>query len=264
MVGLTRIAPAAVTACVAGAINAVSGGGTLLTFPVLIKLGVPAIRANATSTVALWPGVLGSIWGYRKDLQGAGTWRNLMMGPSLIGGLAGALLLISTRPAIFSKLAPFLVLAATLLFMSHSVVSRFLKSRVKDDTGDSEPARTPKALAAFLMFQFIVAVYGGYFGAGIGILMLASLGIMGFSNIHRMNGLKAFGAFCINGVAVIVFVVQGVVDWQIGVPMAAGGLLGGYLGARVARLVGQTAVRWIIIAVGFTATVSLLLPQLRH
>ena len=257
------IAEATAAAAVAGAINSVSGGGTLITFPVLLGLGMNSIRANATSTVALWPAVIAAMWGYRQEMRGVGGWTWLIGAPSLIGGLAGAFLLLKTPSRDFDRIAPFLVLGATILFMGHGAISRWLRTRqAQADAEEEAPAALgalqPSTMAWFLAFQLGVGIYGGYFGAGIGILMLASLGIMGLTNIHRMNGLKSFGAFCMNGVAVFWFAANGKVDWPVAISMMAGSIAGGYLGSRMARRVGQLAVRRIIIGVGFAATISLL------
>ncbi|HET6384190.1 MAG TPA: sulfite exporter TauE/SafE family protein [Armatimonadota bacterium] len=262
-IGITGILEAAAAAFVAGSVNSVSGGGTLITFPVLLALGMPSIRANATSTVALWPGIIASIGGYRKELGGAGGWAAMLLGPSICGGVLGAFLLLRTPHKDFDKIAPFLVLMATLLFLCHGLVSRMLKKNVSDlPEGEAvEPRLTPRLIAAYVVFQFVVAIYGGYFGAGMGILMLAALGMMGLTNIHRMNGLKAWAAFCINGVAVTIFAANHIVDWPVGLSMAAGSIAGGYFGARMARRVGQTAVRRTIITIGFIATISLLIRQ---
>jgi uncharacterized protein len=262
-IGPLGLAEATAAAMAAGAINAISGGGTLITFPILIGLGLPSISANATSTVALWPGVLGSLWGYRKELKGAQQWALMMAGPCLLGGIIGSVLLLHTRPKVFDLLAPVLVLAATILFMGHAAIGRMARGKAREgDAPPEEPKLTPGRTIIYLLFQLGVAVYGGYFGAGIGILMLAALGMMGQLNIHRMNGLKAFGAFCINGVAVLIFATHGIVDWPVALTMAAGSIVGGYAGARMARHVGQVVVRRAIIVLGFTATLALLVPHI--
>ena len=172
------------SAFLAGAINSVAGGGTLLSFPTLIWLGLNSVTANATSTVAIWPGTVGSVWGYRRELRQAEPRFRILIVPSLIGGLTGALLLRWTSSATFDRMVPFLILFATILLSAQEPVQRMLK------TAHTERHRTTKWLVGAIVFQFLVGVYGGYFGAGIGILMLAALGILGLKDIHEMNSLK--------------------------------------------------------------------------
>jgi uncharacterized protein len=246
-------------AAIGGAINAVAGGGTLVTFPAIVWLGVPPLAANATSTVALWPGSFSSMWAYRGELTGTRAWIVMFTLPSIIGGVTGALLLLHTSSGRFEAIVPFLVLGATMLFMLQRPLTRWLSRHAitRIDQGDIPP----RPSAQFLLAQFAVAVYGGYFGAGIGILMLATLGMMGLTNIHRMNGLKNWGATCINGFAAATFVVSGIVQWPVALAMATGGITGGYLGARLALRAGQLWVRRAVIAVGFLAFAWLLLSR---
>lgn len=262
---LSALALAAVflASVLGGGINAIAGGGTLLTFPALVGLGVPALTANATSTVALWPGALSSMWGYRGELRGARAWVARLTLPSLAGGALGAWLLLRTPPDRFARIVPFLVLGATLLFLAQGPLMRRLRERRGESIApapveDGDPAPAPWLLAG----QFAIGVYGGYFGAGIGILMLAGLGLMGFTNIHRMNGLKNWGALCMNAVAAGIFAFGGIVDWPVALAMAAGGLLGGYGGSRLAQRVGQQRVRRAIVAIGFASFLFLLLRPL--
>jgi uncharacterized membrane protein YfcA len=243
-------------AAVGGAINSMAGGGTLVTFPAIVWLGVPPISANATSTVALWPGSFGSIWAYRGELADAREWLRWFTVPSLAGGGVGALLLLSTSASRFDRIVPFLVLGTTLLFLLQQRMTRRLSAAA--DRRDS-PRVLPRPSWWFVVAQFGVAVYGGYFGAGIGILMLATLGAMGLTNIHRMNGLKNWGGLCINAVAAVTFAASGIVNWPVAVAMAAGGLAGGYGGARLALRVGQKWVRRAVVAIGFSAFVWLML-----
>lgn len=247
-------------ATLGGAINSIAGGGTLLTFPALVGLGIPAIVANATSTVALWPGALGSMWGYRGELAGARGWAFRWAVPSLIGGLAGASLLLTTSAERFQALVPWLVLAATGLFIAQRPVMERLKARNSSHAVHSDPTAAPLSAAA-LGYQFAVGVYGGYFGAGIGILMLAALGFLGFTNIHRMNGLKNFGGLCINAIAAITFSMSSLVDWPVAIAMAGGAALGGYTGSRLAQRVPQYRVRQAIIAIGLASGIWLLFAR---
>jgi uncharacterized membrane protein YfcA len=236
------------SAFAAGAINSVAGGGTLLTFPTLIWLGLGSVAANATSTVAIWPGSVGSMWGYRKELRSADPRMLALTVPSLIGGITGALLLRYTPPSIFDALVPFLILFATILFMVQETVQRMFK------TSDVRHHST-KWLAGAILFQFFVALYGGYFGAGIGIL--AALGVLGLTDIHQMNGLKNFFALCINGVAAVYFIFAHMVQWPYVLIMAVGAIAGGVGGAGLARRMGRTAVRRVVIGIGFAMAFSL-------
>ena len=262
-------------AFIGGAINAVAGGGTLVTFPTLISCGIPLTMANATSTTALWPGQISSLWNYRDEMHdGKGTMLRLAV-PSLFGGLLGALLLVNTPESRFKAIVPYLILTATLLFLFQEPLSRWQKRRMEhkkteDDAPDApaHPKGDPvfsshnaslSAWFALLAFQFAVSVYGGYFGAGIGILQLAAFGLMGFTNIHRMNGFKNINGLIINAIAIVIFAWKQLVDWKIALIMAVGAILGGYLGAGTAKKVGQKNVRKIVIAIGFAMTLKMLL-----
>ncbi|HWB96127.1 MAG TPA: sulfite exporter TauE/SafE family protein [Bryobacteraceae bacterium] len=242
-------------AFVAGTINSVAGGGTLVSFPTLMWLGLPPVVANATNTVAIWPGSLGGMWGYRRELQTAEPRMWTLVCPSLAGGLAGALLLRYTPAALFNVLIPYLILFATFLFMLQGPVQRMLK------TGGRLAHRSPRWFAGALLFQLMVGIYGGYFGAGIGILMLAALSILGLTDIHQMNGLKNFFALSINGIAAVYFVWARMVSWPDALIMAVGAVAGGYGGAGVARRLGRTAVRRVVIAIGFGIALSLFLRR---
>jgi uncharacterized membrane protein YfcA len=241
-----------VAAALGGAVNSIAGGGTLITFPAIVALGVPPLVANATSTVALWPAAVGSMWGYRRFLTEVRPWVIRFAVPSLLGGATGAWLLLHTTPKAFDRIVPFLVLAATLLFLLQETL-------VKRRHGAPVAAVPGHPRWGFLAAQFLVGAYGGYFGAGIGILMLAVLGIMGFANIHTMNGLKNWGGLLMNAVAAIMFAASGIVNWQVALAMAAGGIVGGYGGARLAQRVGQAPVRRAITVIGLSAFVYLML-----
>lgn len=242
----------------AGVMNALAGGGTLLTFPTLVLLGVPAKIANATSTVALVPGALASFAGYWPEARSHRRWLTTLLWPSLIGGAAGSLLLLATPEQLFSRLAPALVLFATLLFAWQS-----RRPAPAGGGGDAPPdpaMRGSRGLA--VAAQFGVAVYGGYFGAGIGILMLAILAGLGLTNIHAMNGLKNFFGTCINGVAAALFLATGAVDWRAGLPLLVGAVAGGYAGARFGRFIGRDRARQAVIVVGALVTLILLAQQI--
>jgi uncharacterized membrane protein YfcA len=228
-------------ATLAGAMNAVAGGGSFLTFPSLLLAGVGPIAANATSTVALWPGSVASIRGYREDLPRDRATLLPLAGISLLGGLLGALLLLGTPERTFARLVPFLLLGATLIFAFGARATRRWHAH-----GPPTRAR----LAGIALLQLAIAVYGGYFGGGIGILMLAGLALLGMTDIHAMNGLKVLLGALINGIAVAAFALAGVVAWSVALPMAVGAVAGGYGGARWARRVAPATVRHIVIAIG--------------
>jgi hypothetical protein len=240
-------------AFLAGAINSVAGGGTLVSFPTLIWLGLNSVAANATSTVAIWPGTLGSAWGYRRELGNAEGRFMALIVPSLVGGLAGALLLKLTPPSVFDRLVPFLILFATLLLMAQDAVQRRLK--IGENRGST------RWLIGGMLFQLGVGVYGGYFGAGIGILMLAALSILGLKDIHEMNSLKVVFGGSVNGIAALYFIWARMVYWPYVLLMAVGAIAGGYGGAGVARRLGGRAVRRIVIAIGFGMALSLFIKK---
>lgn len=246
---------------VGSAVNSIAGGGTLLTFPALVGLGVPAIVANATSTVALVPGSLSAMVGYRSELSGARRWALQFAVPSVLGGIAGALLLLVTPADRFDAAVPWLVIGASTLFLIQRPLMQWLRSHRGTTSPGGDPALTDPPLAA-LGFQFAVAVYGGYFGAGIGILMLAALGFMGFTNIHRMNGLKAWGGMCANVVAAATFAMSDLVNWRLAGAMAVAAVIGGYAGSRVAQRVPQERVRQAIVLIGFSSGSWLLIRWL--
>ncbi len=252
MTGIT-LAGAAAAALVGGFINSMAGGGTLVTFPILVALGVPPLVANATNTMALWPGAFGSLWGYRDRLAGMRTWIAWFSVPCLLGGFLGGWLLLSTGQDRFARIVPYLVLGATLLFMANGPLSRWLGRR----TGAGHEGVRP--VWPLLAAQLAVGTYGGYFGAGIGILMLAVLGLAGFTDIHRMNAIKVWGALLINVVAAALFAAGGVVLWPLAIVMAAGSIAGGYGGARLAQRVGRVWVRRMVVLVGLGSFVWLLL-----
>jgi hypothetical protein len=255
VIDLPHAALACGAAFIAGAINSVAGGGTLVSFPALIWLGLPSVTANATNTVAIWPGSLGGMWGYRREMSNTQPRMLALIAPSLVGGITGALLLRWTPPAFFDELVPFLILFATLLFMVQEPIQRRLK------TAHPEAHKSTGWLIGAMIFQLLVALYGGYFGAGIGILMLAALSIMGLTDIHEMNGLKSFFAVCINGVAALYFVWAHMVHWPYALIMTVGAVAGGVGGAGIARRIGRTAVRRIVIAIGFGMALSLFIKK---
>lgn len=239
------------SAFAAGAVNSVAGGGTLLTFPTL--LGVLArksaemagVWANATSTLALLPGSLAGAFAYRSELAECRRLVLLLIAPSMIGGAVGSLLVTEFPPTVFDTLIPWLILSASVLFMIQGPLKRLT------GTGRHGPPGW-KTGVAVVFGQFLIAVYGGYFGAGIGILMLAVLPFMGTQSIHQTNAAKTILAACINGVTVIIFVVKGFVIWPYALAMAVAAIAGGYVGGRVARRLPAVYVRTVVIVVGLT------------
>ena len=233
--------------------NALAGGGTLLTFPALIWVGIPSIAANATSTVALLTGIGSSIWSYRRELSVQKKWAWRFAGPSLVGGLAGALLLLNTEEAHFRVLVPYLILFAAVLFTFQGPLLRLLEIEAHAFE------RSRYGLAAALFFQFWVAVYGGYFGAGIGILMLVVLGLLGHEDIHLANSVKVTQAFLINVVAAACFIVSGEIYWTEALLIAIGSAAGGASGPYLGRWVGAKVVRGFVSVIGFAIGLYFLL-----
>ena len=241
-------------------INAVAGGGTLITFPALLFFGTPPLIANATSTLALVFGTTGSVYGFRRQIAGVKLWLKRFAPVSLLGGLAGGILLTRTREEVFAKMVPFLILFATILFVAQGAFRRFAGFADKLETAATPH---PRAVGAAILFQFLVSIYGGYFGAGIGILMLASLGFLGLANIHEMHCLKTVLSSLINQIAAIYFIVAGLIDWRKTFVMTAGAVAGYFLGAHYSQRIPQPRVRQIITAIGFVLAAVMFYRQFR-
>lgn len=248
--------PLCLAALLAGIVNALAGGGTLLTFPALKSVlggfeGIGFDRAdafaNGTSTIALGPASLSSAWAYRREIAKVRHWLTLLLIPSLLGGGTGAWL-AAEYPKQFRVLVPWLILLAALLFTLQPFITKRLARANQAD--DSVPSRWAQIAVVFA--QLLIGLYGGYFGAGIGILMLSTLGLMGLKNIHEMNALKTVLAGSINGMAIVIFLLKGLYEPKLALAMMATSILGGYLGARYGRLVKQQYIRWFVIAVGFS------------
>jgi uncharacterized membrane protein YfcA len=228
---------------VGGAVNSLAGGGTLFTFPALLAVGISPIHANATSAVALVPGALASFWGYRSQLPRE---RGLLVAlgvPSLLGAMLGALIVLDIGERAFALAVPWLILGATGIFLLADRLHR------RDHPG-GEVRLAGRRLLLVMALQLGVAIYGGFFGAGMGILMLAVLGLVGLSDLNAMNGLKAFAAACINSVAAVTFLAGDCVEARPAVIMALAAIAGGYVGARGAQRIGQKAARRAVVAIG--------------
>jgi len=243
-------------AVLAGALNSVAGGGSFITFPTLLFTGVPAIAANATNTVALWPGTIASVGAYRQELATQRRPLLLLGSTSLIGGLFGAILLLHTPQETFRRLIPYLLLVATLLLIFGGQISKRLKNHFSIHKAHLPGTESNdfKVLLGVSLLQLLIATYGGFFGGGIGILMLASLTLLGMENIHTLNAFKTLLASLINGVAVITFVLAGVVQWPQATLMIVGAIIGGYGGAFYARKLDPALVRRFVIGIALAMT----------
>jgi uncharacterized membrane protein YfcA len=242
---LTEAAVLTSAALIAGAMNAIAGGGTILTFPALLAFGMPAIRANATSTLALMVGILGSTYGYRAHLPITGVWLRRFGIASVLGGFLGAALLTHTPEKLFEKLVPFLLLIATVIFMAQSAFRHLVAVEAR-----AARIGAPHVIAATAV-MFLVAIYGGYFGAGIGILMLAVFGLMGMHHIHEMNAVKTVLAALINLIATLYFIFAGLIEWPQAIVMTTGAGIGYFAGSQFAQKISQKTVRRIITTIGF-------------
>ena len=235
-------------AVIAGAMNSVAGGGSFITFPALVMTGIPSIVANATSTVAVWPGTVASVGAYRDDIR---RQRRLLPGllvVSVTGGLLGAFVLLRTPQATFDRILPWLLLVATLIFAFGARMAAWIRGRPHDDGTQA------RAGAVSWLLQLVIATYAGYFGAGAGFLMLAMLSLAGMSDIHAMNGVKTLLGATANVVAIVAFIWAGKIVWPQALLMAAGSTMGGYGGAYYARKVNPTVIRALVIFIGAAMT----------
>lgn len=232
-----------VAGALGGALNSVAGGGSFIAFPALLFTGVPPIPANATNTISLWSGQAASGGAYRKRLDVPRRILIPLLVASLAGGSIGAHLLLKTPAHTFMRLIPWLILGATLLFAFGKKLAGGRVSVVERET-------TASALFGATLFQLCVAIYGGYFGGGMGIVMLAMMTALGMSDIHAMNALKSVMGFVINGVAVVTFTIAGAIYWWKAIVMIAGAVAGGYLGAHYAMKLPQAWIRWLVVLIG--------------
>ena len=233
-------------AVLAGVLNSVAGGGSFISFPALLFTGVAPVVANATNSVALWPAGIASAFAYRKDMKQPRAQLLALGAASLAGGIVGAILLLRTRESTFVALLPFLLLVASVVFTFGSVLTARLRGRGASGTGG--------ALAGATILQLVISIYGGYFGGGMGIMMLATLSIMGMTDIHAMNGLKTLLGTLINGVAVVAFIIAGGVAWAPASVMIVGGTIGGFAGASIARRIAPKWVKRFVLVVAWGMT----------
>jgi hypothetical protein len=231
-----------------GAINAVAGGGSFVAFPALLFTGVPPVPANATNTLALWVGTTASGGAYRMKLNIPPRVMIPLIVTSVVGGLGGAILLVNTPAQTFLKVLPWLLLGATLLFAFGKHLTGRISVGISHDSNNA-------AVVGASVFELFVAVYGGYFGGGIGIMNLAMFAAMGMTDIHAMNKLKVLLGSVINGVAAVAFIVSRAIFWPQALVMTAGSLLGGFSSAHYAQKLPQSWIRAFVILVGCAMTV---------
>jgi len=235
-------------AILGGVLNSLVGGGSFVTFPALLIAGIAPVEANATSTVALWPAVVASSFAYRRSLAEHPPPRSLavvLIIASVIGGIIGSIVLLKTRESTFVRIIPWLLLVAAALFSSGPFISARLPKR-------AEAGATALLLAGIL--QLAIAAYGGYFGGGMGILILALCSLLGIRDIHAMNGLRSILAVLINGAAIVSFMVAHRIDWRAGLPMVLVATAAGYTAASIARKIEARKVRWFVMAIAWTMT----------
>jgi uncharacterized membrane protein YfcA len=231
-----------------GAINAVAGGGSFFTFPALLFAGVGPLAANATSTLALWLGTTASGGAYRSKLQVPRKVMASLLATSIAGGLMGAFLLIKTPPHTFMKVIPWLTLVATLLFTFGQYFTKYISTGIGQDASNG-------AIAGASLFELVVAIYGGYFGGGMGIVNLAMLASLGMTDIHAMNALKVVLGSATNGVATFMFIFSGLIAWRPAIALTSGALIGGYATAHFAQRLPQIWIRRLVIAAGLSTTI---------
>jgi hypothetical protein len=231
-----------------GALNAIAGGGSFISFPTLLLTGIPPIPANATNTIAMWSGAVASGGAYRRQLTIPTRVMAPLVAASVAGGVIGAVLLLKTPAHTFMRLLPWLMLGATLLFAFGKKLSPARPSSVSRHA-------TTRAIAVATVFELFVAVYGGYFGAGMGFVILAMLALLGMTEIHSMNALKTVLSSTTNGLAVVAFIVARAIYWPQALVMIAGALLGGYFGAHYAQRLPQPWVRAAVILIGAGMTI---------
>jgi uncharacterized membrane protein YfcA len=241
-------------AAIGGGLNAVAGGGSFLTLPALIFAGVSPVAANATSTLALWPASISSTFAYRGDIKTSRQWLLILGLTSVAGGLAGAQLLVRTSDSSFLRLLPWLMLIAAATFTFGNTLRPKPAAHAGTLHRFEHGGGWHPSMLGIVAMQLVIAAYGGYFGGGMGIMMLATLALAGMTNIHEMNGLKALLGVSINGLALVTFIISGAIQWKYGLTMAVGGIVGGYSTAAFARKIAPPYVRVFVIVVGWAMT----------
>lgn len=243
----------------AGGINGIAGGGSLVSFPALLAVGQPALAANVTSTVGIWPGYLGGVFGFRSEVADQGDRIRSLLPATLVGAVAGAVLLLTTSADAFEALTPFLILAACALFAAQPLLTTRVTTRAAVATSSPEAGRRHDRRLAAQAGTLVSAVYGAYFGAGLGIVLLAVLGTLLPDRLTRTNGLRGLLALVINTVAALIFVARAPIAWGAAGLLAASSLVGGYAGARFSRRIPAPVLRGFVIAVGLISAARLLL-----
>ena len=243
----------ALAALAAGAVNALAGGGTLITFPMLVAVGVPAVAANVTNTVALCPGYLGATLAQSKDLQGQRGRLWLALPAGALGGIVGGVLLLNTGEKVFREIVPFLILMACGLLAVQEPLRAWLLRR----SGQTHSGSPPESWVALPVG--LAGVYGGYFGAGLSVIVLAVLGLILDDSLTRLNAVKQAVAFSVNIAAAVFFVFSGQVVWPAALVMAAGALLGGALGGKLAGRIQPATLRWVVVVIGTAVAVTYLI-----
>ncbi|MEV6337080.1 sulfite exporter TauE/SafE family protein [Nocardia vinacea] len=239
----------------AGGINTIVGSGTLITFPVLLAFGIPPVTANVSNTIGLVPGGVSGAYGYRRELEGQRTRVVRLGSASLLGGITGAILLLILPAAAFKAIVPVLIIAALILVVVQPRLARWVKERRAADTG---PAPEHGGLILYGAI-FLCGIYGGYFGAAQGVLLIGLLGVFVHEDIQRLNGVKNVLGLLVNAVSAVVFTVIADVDWRVAALIAVGSIIGGQLGAKMGRRMPPTALRVVIVVVGSIAVVRLLM-----
>jgi hypothetical protein len=244
-------------AVAAGAVNALAGGGTLVTFPTLTALGLPAVAANVTNTIAMAPGHLGAALAQKRDLAGQRARVARLVPAALAGGLVGGLLLLFTSERLFRQLVPFLILLASALLAVQEPLRAWLLRRLSPSAArageDGRPARHGEAIAVLPVFA--ASVYGGYFGAGLSVIVLAALGLLIEDSLTRLNATKQAVGFAANAAAAVLFLFSGQVWWTAGLVMAVGAVGGGALGGRLAGRIRPATLRFVVVTIGLVVSV---------
>jgi len=243
----------ALAALLGGAVNAIAGGGTLITFPTLTAVGIPAVSANVTNTVALSPGYLGGTYAQRHDLDGQGARLRLLVPVAVLGGLVGGMLLLATGEELFRDLVPFLIIGASVLLFFQDRIRVGVTARLSERTR-SDPHDLWVVLPAFA-----ASVYGGYFGAGLGVILLAVLGLVLEDSLTRINALKQALSFCVNVTAAVFFLFSGRVVWSIALVMAVAALIGGTIGGRLVGRMRAELLRRVVVAIGLAVGIAYLI-----